>query len=121
MKTVIVLAIATLKYRITVINVGKIRRGCMVDVFTLHMQSVCLTTNVVNLNPVACIYIKHKFRTFCIRNSQHRKCDISSVDKAFHHAILWFWVLIEVSSKLQCYLVMDPIKHFWYLIRVELL
>ena len=52
MKTVIVLAIATLKYRITVINVGRIRRGCMVDVFTLLMQSVCLTTNVVNSNPV---------------------------------------------------------------------
>jgi hypothetical protein len=34
-------------------------------------------------------------------------------------AIVWFWVLIKGSNKLQCYIVMNAIKRFWYLIRVE--
>jgi hypothetical protein len=36
-------------------------------------------------------------------------------------AVVWLWVLISDigSNKLQCYLVMYLILHFWYLIHVE--
>ena len=37
----------------------------------------------------------------------------------FYPSIMWFWVLISGSNKLQCYLVMNLIKLFWYLIQVE--
>jgi hypothetical protein len=86
--------------------------------YMLHLCASPKPGKTLISNALCCgPFCVHLFEVFVVR-----KCDmISSVDKTFHPAILWFWVLIEVSSKLQCYLVMDPIKHFWYLIRVELL
>lgn len=36
----------------------------------------------------------------------------------FNQQILWFWVLIKGSNKLQWYLIMDLIKLFWHMIHI---